>query len=189
MEEQLLFADREDFRQWLVKNHTAHKGFWLVLGKGGKLKTLTSAEALEEALCFGWIDSLIKTVDNTRYLKKFTPRRADSVWSLYNKRLVERLVADGRMTEYGLKAIEAAKESGAWDNPQIRPTAAVSSEQIAAFTSLIQGIEPAYSNFLKMSLSVQQTYTYSYLDAKSEETRKNRLNKIIQRLNENKKPM
>jgi uncharacterized protein YdeI (YjbR/CyaY-like superfamily) len=187
MEEQLLFADREEFRQWLTKNHAVHQGFWMILGKGGKLKTLTSGEALEEALCFGWIDSLIKTVDNTKYLKKFTPRRADSVWSGVNKRLVEKLIADGRMTEHGLKLVEAGIKSGAWNNAAKRP--AVSSEQIAAFTSLIQGNEPAYSNFLKMPPSVQQTYTYGYLDAKQEETRKNRLKKIIERLNENKKPM
>jgi uncharacterized protein YdeI (YjbR/CyaY-like superfamily) len=189
MEEQLLFPDKEAFRLWLGQNHNTHKGFWMVLGKGGDLKTISSAEALEEALCFGWIDSLIKRVDHTRYLKKFTPRRKDSVWSLFNKRLVEMLIADGRMTEFGLKAIEAGKKSGAWDNAQTRPTTTVSSEQIAAFTSLLEGKEPAYSNFLKMSTSVKQTYTFNYLDAKTEETRQNRLNKTIQRLNENKKPM
>jgi len=187
MEEQLMFVDREAFRQWLSKNHATHPGFWMELGKAGKLKTITAGEALEEALCFGWIDSLIKNVDDTKYLKKFTPRRPDSVWSAVNKQLVEKLIADGRMTEHGLKLVEAGKKSGALDKASKRPT--VSSEQIAAFTSLIQGNEPAYTNFLKMPPSVQQTYTFGYLEAKQEETRKNRLNKIIGRLNENKKPM
>jgi uncharacterized protein YdeI (YjbR/CyaY-like superfamily) len=187
MEQKLLFEDSEAFRQWLMENHTAHKGFWMVLGKGGKLKTVSSAEALEEALCFGWIDSLIKRVDETQYLKKFTPRKADSVWSLYNKRLVEKLVADGRMTEYGLKAIEAGKKSGAWDNAAKRP--GVSDNQIAAFVKLLEGSEPACANFNKMSPSVRKTYTLSYLACKSDETRKSRLEKIIARLNDNLKPM
>jgi uncharacterized protein YdeI (YjbR/CyaY-like superfamily) len=187
MEEKILFEDREAFRQWLVKNHDTHKGFWLVLGKGGKLKTISSAEALEEALCFGWIDSLIKRVDEVQYLKKFTPRKADSVWSLYNKRLVEKLVADGRMTEHGLKAVEAAKKSGAWDNAAKRP--GVSDDQIAALTKLLEGSEPACANFLKMSPSVRKTYTLSYLACKSDGSRKSRLEKIIARLNANLKPM
>ncbi len=187
MEEQLLFADREKFRQWLLKNHDTNKGFWMVLGKGGKLKTITSAEALEEALCFGWIDSLIKTVDDAKYLKKFTPRRADSVWSDVNKRLVEKLIADGSMTEHGLKLVEAAKKSGAWDNAAKRP--AISDEQIAALTKLLEGFEPACANFSKIPPSVRRTYTLSYLACKSEETRKNRLEKIIARLNANLKPM
>jgi uncharacterized protein YdeI (YjbR/CyaY-like superfamily) len=187
MEEQLLFADREEFRKWLKKNHDTHKGFWMVLGKAGNLKTLTANEALEEALCFGWIDNLIKTVDETKYLKKFTPRRKDSVWSEINKELVKKLMENGRMTEHGLKLVEAVKKSGSWDNPQKRPP--VTREQIEMFTGLLAGNEPAYTNFLNMPLSVKQTYTISYLDAKQEETRKNRLNKIIGRLNENKKPM
>jgi uncharacterized protein YdeI (YjbR/CyaY-like superfamily) len=187
MEDQLLFADREAFRQWLLKNHDSHPGFWMVLGKAGKLKTLTSAEALEEALCFGWIDNLIKTVDETKYLKKFTPRRKDSVWSEVNKGLVKKLVENGKMTKHGLKLIDTAKKSGAWDNPQKRPV--ITQDQIEMFTALLKDCEPAYTNFLNMPLSVKQTYTISYLDAKQEETRKNRLNKIIGRLNENKKPM
>jgi uncharacterized protein YdeI (YjbR/CyaY-like superfamily) len=187
MEEQLFFADKEAFRQWLEQNCDSHKGCWLVMGKGGKLVTVSSAEALEEALCFGWVDSLIKRVDDTKYLKKFTPRRKDSVWSLFNKRLVEMLIVDGRMTEHGLKAIEAAKESGAWDNPQERPTP--TDDQIGALAKLLEGIEPACTNFAKMSPSVRRTYTLGYLDAKTEETRKNRLQKIIARLNANLKPM
>jgi uncharacterized protein YdeI (YjbR/CyaY-like superfamily) len=159
----------------------------MVLGKGGKLKTITPAEALEEALCFGWIDSLMKTVDDTKYLKKFTPRRADSVWSAVNKRLVEKLITNGCMTEHGLKLIEAGKKSGAWDNPQTRPP--VSDEQIAGLTKLLQGNEPACANFNKMSPSVRKTYTLSYLACKSDETRQNRLLKIISRLNDNLNPM
>jgi uncharacterized protein YdeI (YjbR/CyaY-like superfamily) len=187
MNEQLMFADRESFRQWLAQNHDTHKGCWLVMGKGGKLQTVTPDEALEEALCYGWIDGLIKSIDTTKYIKKFSPRRHDSSWSPRNKEIVERLEKNGKMTEHGMQAVAEGKKSGAWDNAHKRP--AVSNDQVEEFTSLIRSTEPAYTNFIKMSPSVQQTYTYSYLDAKQEETRKNRLKKIIERLNENKKPM
>ncbi len=187
MEEQLLFADRKEFRQWLLKNHDTNKGFWMVFGKGGKIKTLNQDEALEEALCFGWIDGLIKSVDDTKYLKKFSPRRKVSNWSQRNKQIIDRLLKEEKITEYGMKAIEEAKKSGTWDNAAKRP--AISDEQIAALTKLLEGFEPACANFSKMSPSVRRTYTLSYLACKSEETRKNRLEKIIARLNANLKPM
>jgi uncharacterized protein YdeI (YjbR/CyaY-like superfamily) len=186
MEKQLLFANKEDFRQWLFKNHDINKGFWMVFGKGGKLKTLTPDEALEEALCFGWIDGLIKSVDESKYIKKFSPRRKGSNWSERNKVIAEKLINDGRMTGYGMGPIEEAKKSGEWLRPKKEP---VAGEQIEILTKDLKGAEPALSNFMKMPLSVRRTYTAFYLDAKQEETRKNRLKKIIGRLNENKKPM
>jgi uncharacterized protein YdeI (YjbR/CyaY-like superfamily) len=187
MEEQLCFADREEFRQWLSEHHDKHKGFWMVFGKSGNIKTLTADEALEEALCFGWIDGLIKSIDDTKYVKKFSPRRKGSNWSERNKGIANKLIAGGKMTGHGSRCIEEARKSGEWDYVQKRPT--VTDEQIEAFTSLVKGNEPAYSNLLKMPLSVKKTYTYGYLDAKTEETRKKRLDKAIQRLHENKKPM
>jgi uncharacterized protein YdeI (YjbR/CyaY-like superfamily) len=186
MEEQLLFANREEFRQWLFKNHNISKGIWLIFGKGVKLNTLKPDEALEEALCFGWIDGLIKSIDETKYLKKFTPRRKGSKWSERNKGLVKKLIENGRMTEYGMKAIEEAKKSGNWDIPKREP---VTDSQIEILIKDLNGTEPAFSNFLKMPLSIRRTYTGFYLDAKQEETRRNRLKKITERLNANKGPM
>ena len=186
MEEQLLFADREEFRQWLIQNHDTHKGFWMVFGKGGKIKTLTADEALEEALCFSWIDGLIKSVDGTKYIKKFSPRRKASNWSDRNKVIVEKLIKNGRMTEHGMKAIEEAKKSGEWLKPKREP---IADSQIEILIKDLNGAEPALSNFLKMPLSVRRTYTGFYLDAKKEEVRVNRLKKLIERLNANKKPM
>jgi uncharacterized protein YdeI (YjbR/CyaY-like superfamily) len=92
----------------------------------------------------------------------------------------------GKMTEYGMAAVEQAKKSGAWNAPKAEP---ISDEQIGLLISALSGSEPALSNFLKMSASVKMTYTALYLDAKKEDTRKRRLQKIIERLNENKKPM
>jgi uncharacterized protein YdeI (YjbR/CyaY-like superfamily) len=186
VEEQILFSDREEFRKWLFKNHGAKKGIWLVFGKTDTLKTIKADEALEEALCFGWIDGQIKNISEEKYVKKFTPRRKGSKWSERNKNLVIRLIENGKVTEYGMMAIEEAQESGTWDLPKREP---VSDSQIEILTNALNGTEPALSNFLKMPLSVRRTYTGFYLDTKKEETRINRIKNIITRLNENKRPM
>jgi len=109
MDEQILFPDREEFRKWLLENHNVSKGIWLVFGKAGRLKTLKADEALEEALCFGWIDGQFIIIGDEEYLKKFTPRRKGSKWSERNRGIVNRLIENGNMTEYGLVAIEQAK--------------------------------------------------------------------------------
>ena len=186
MEEQVIFCDRDEFRKWLNANHNINKGIWLVFSKVNTLKTLKPDEALEEALCFGWIDGQIKSLDIEKYVKKFTPRRKDSRWSEYNRNLAARLIASGSMTEYGLAAIERARRSGTWDVPDEAP---VSDAQIEILVNALQGADLALANFMKMPLSVRRTYTYAYLDAKKEETRVKRLQTIIERLNQNKKPM
>jgi uncharacterized protein YdeI (YjbR/CyaY-like superfamily) len=186
MDEPLLFEDREAFRTWLVQNHRVNPGIWLVLGKAGRLKTLSSDEALEEALCFGWIDGLVKSIDDQKYIKKFTPRRKRSAWSERNRDIVKKLVENGTMTAAGLEVIEQAQKNGTWDMPKPAP---ISDAQIEIFVMALSGAEKALENFLKMSPSVKRTYTALYLDAKTEDTRKKRLEKIIERLNQNKKPM
>jgi len=186
MEEKILFPDRDNFRKWLSENHNTSKGIWLVFGKGDKLKILKADEALEEAICFGWIDGQLNSIDDTKYLKKFTPRRKGSKWSEKNRGLVNKLIEDGKMTEYGVAAIEQAKRGGTWD---VQERAPISEEQVEILTTALKGAEPALSNFLKMSPSVRRTYAAHYLDAKKEETRIKRLEIIIERLNENKKPM
>ena len=80
MYEQLTFASGEDFREWLEKNHGTCDGAWIVFGKAGGPETLSYDDALKEALCFGWIDGQIKRIDDTKYVRKFTPRRKKSVW-------------------------------------------------------------------------------------------------------------
>ena len=184
MEEQLLFSDREEFRRWLLKNHHIHRGFCMIFGKGGKVKTLKPDEALEEALCFGWIDGLIKSIDDEKYLKKFTPRRKGSKWSERNKKIAAKLIENGRMTEHGMKSIEEAKKGGTWNTP---PRTVISDSQVEILIKDINGAEPALSNFLKMPLSVRKIYTGFYLAAKKEETRVNRIKKIVEQLNKNNK--
>lgn len=85
MEEQMIFSNRMAFRDWLSMNHASSKGIWMVFGKTDQLRTVKPEEALEEALCFGWIDGQLKSIDETRYIKKFTPRTKDSKWSEKNR--------------------------------------------------------------------------------------------------------
>ncbi len=184
--ESMLFKNRNEFREWLAENCLSNEGIWLVFGKKNGPETLIPDEAVEEALCFGWIDSQMKSIDDRTYIEYFTPRRKNSKWSVRNKNTVATLETQGRMTDHGRVKIEEAKKNGQWDAAQ-SPT--VSQEQIEAFDKALEGFEPAYSNFLAMSPSVRRTYTLWYFDAKSEQTRENRLQKIIDRLNKNLKPM
>ncbi len=183
---QVLFKDRAEFREWLTANHQTSPGIWMILGKVKSLKTIKADEALEEALCFGWIDGQIKSLDEEKYLKKFTPRRKGSRWSERNRRLAEALIRAGKMTESGFKAIDEAKRIGTWDTVKAEP---ITEEQINLLINALSGAELALANFLKMPLSVRRTYTAFYLDAKKEDTKVKRLQRIIERLNENKKPM
>lgn len=186
MEEKMEFIDRHQFRNWLVENHNESNGIWITFDKTGKIALLKPNEALEEALCFGWIDGQIKSINEQMYQKKFTPRRKGSKWSEKNKELTKKLIANGIMTEFGLSAIEQAKRDKGWGAKKGEP---ISDEQVKDFNKLLEGFEPALTNFLKMSPSVRRTYTALYLDAKKEETKIKRLSKIIERLNENKRPM
>jgi uncharacterized protein YdeI (YjbR/CyaY-like superfamily) len=186
VDERMQFGDRLEFRQWLEGNHDKSSGIWLVFGKTSDVKTLKPDEALEEALCFGWIDGQISSIDDTKYVKKFTPRRKGSKWSERNRSIAERLIREGRMAEPGLQAIDRAKKDGTWDVPKPAP---ITDEQVAVLVEALSGREPALSNYQKMSPSVRRTYAAFYLDAKSEATRAKRLDRIVDRLNQNLKPM
>lgn len=182
----LEFANREAFRDWLDKHSADNDGIWLLLGKKSGPVTILASQALEEALCFGWIDGQMQSLDNTKYKKYFARRTAKSNWSDKNKKLAQSLIEQGRMTRQGLDAIENAKKNGTWG---LSGRFSIGDEQIQAFKQIIQQYEPAFTNLLAMPLSIQKTYTGFYLDAKTDKTRQTRLEKIIDRLNKNLKPM
>lgn len=186
MDNRLQFYSRAAFRSWLEENHALSAGVWLVFGKPGGPTTVSASDALEEALCFGWIDGLMRSLDDKTYIKYFAPRRENSKWSEKNKALAARLAQRGLMTDHGRAKIAAAKKNGQWDAP--RPPA-ITDEQISLLTSLISGHEPAYTNFLAMPPSVKKTYTRAYFDAKTDAGRTSRLSWILQRLDNNLKPM
>lgn len=179
------FESRRDFREWLEQNHSQPEGMWLILGKDGGPTTVSAMDALEEALCFGWIDGQIRRIDDTTYKKYFSPRRKKSPWSTRNKELVKKLHRLGLITPAGEIAIKAAKESGSW-NVEFEK---ITDGQVEDFKELLFGHEPARSHFLKMSPSVQKNYTGFYLSAKREETKVKRFLQIVDRLDKNLKPL
>lgn len=186
MKETMTFESRSEFREWLTANCLSSTGIWLLFDKSGKQKTLKASEALEEALCFGWIDGQIKRIDENSYKKYFALRRANSKWSEKNKALVKDLEQKGIMTDYGRCKIAEAKNTGQWKKINVM---AVTDEDIELLTNALKGTEPAYTNFLTMTLSVKKTYTKAYLAPKNAESKQKRLNWIIERLNKNLKPM
>ncbi|HEX8394338.1 MAG TPA: YdeI/OmpD-associated family protein [Longimicrobium sp.] len=105
----------EEWRAWLAENHDSSPGVWLVTYKRDRDRpALPYAVSVEEALCFGWVDSVRYTLDEQRAMQMFTPRKRGSQWSGLNKRRVEQLIADGRMTDAGLRKIDEAKADGSW---------------------------------------------------------------------------
>ena len=149
-------------------------------------KTIKANEALEEALCFGWIDGQMQSIDDKSYIKYFSMRRKNSKWSEKNKTLVETLEKQGIMTDYGRVKIEEAKKNGQWNAPN---SMAITDEQIAVLSDLLKEYEPAYTNYQAMSPSIKKTYTRAYFDAKIDVGRDKRLSWMIERLNKNLKPM
>lgn len=186
MDKILTFSDRQAFREWLGRYGTESDGIWLLFAKKGDIVTLSADDALEEALCNGWIDGQIQSLDDNTYKKYFSRRIPRSKWSFKNKGLAQTLIEKGLMTPQGLQAVESARNNGLWDNAK---PVVIDDEQIQRFRGIIQPHEPAYTNLLAMSHSVQRTYTGFYLDAKTDKTRQSRLEKVIDRLNRNLKPM
>ena len=112
---ELYLKTRSAWRKWLTLNHGKQTGIWLVFYKKHTGQpTLDYEDAVEEALCFGWIDSIIRKLDEQRYVRKMTPRKAKSQWSQLNRRRAEKLIREGRMNAPGLAMIDAAKASGHW---------------------------------------------------------------------------
>ena len=181
------FANREEFRKWLCEHCLSDEGVWLLFGKAGGPRTLRAGEALEEALCFGWIDGQMQSIDGTSYKKYFSPRREKSKWSEKNRALVQKLEEQGRMTDLGREKVEEAKQNGQWDAPDLMVT--VGEEQVVQLSALLEGREPAFTNYQAMPPSVRKTYARAYFDAKTEAGRQRRIAWMVDRLNRNLRPM
>ena len=181
---ELLFPSRADFRAWLSENAETSGGVWLVFGKTNALPTLKAGEALEEALCFGWIDGQMKSVDDTKYRKYFAKRRAKSVWSVKNKKIVEVLREKGLMTPLGEKAIELAKGNGTWDER----TEAGEQKMVEALAEKLRDFPQAYESYMKMPPSAKLATARWYHTPKNEDIRQREFPKIIEALENGWKP-
>lgn len=108
-------ANRQQWRTWLEENHDKEKSVWVIFYKNkSNTPTITWSEAVDEALCYGWIDSIVKPVDDEKFMRFFSRRKTNSIWSGINKEKVRRLIEDGLMTKKGMDSIEIAKENGSW---------------------------------------------------------------------------
>lgn len=120
------FKSKEDWAAWLERNHRENKGLWLQIAKkGSKLQSVTYGEALEVALCYGWIDGQKRPKDDDAWLQRFVPRSGRSIWSKINRKKATALIASGAMKPAGLAAVEQAKRVGRWDAAYDSPRAAV----------------------------------------------------------------
>lgn len=171
------FASAQAFGAWLAKQHTKSPGIWLQIPKRGSGKSgPTYAEALDEALRFGWIDSQRATFDDSCFLQRFTPRGAKSKWSKINREKIAVLIAAGRMEPAGLAVVEAAKQDGRWD-------AAYDSHRTATVPPDLQlalDANPVAKAFFA-GLSSQNRYSilYRLQDAKRADTRARRIEKFV----------
>ena len=183
----ILFKNRLEYRDWLTKNALSDEGVWLIFGKSNSTETLKADEALEESLCFGWIDSQIQSIDENSYIKYFKQRSSTSSWSGRNRGLVEKLESQGLMTDFGRAKIEIAKQNGRWNPPEPER---LTDEQLQQFEAMLKSYETAYENFIKMPRSARGAYSTSYFfGAKTEAGKLKRFNTIIERLNLNLNPM
>lgn len=172
----LQFEDREAFRAWLKKNFSQSDGIWVQFSKIDDVSNrLKPMEALEEALCFGWVDSKIRKIDEEKYIKYFSKRSERSKWSELNKRIIKKLVKEKKMEKPGLERIEKAKRTGYWEIGYDKKD---TKEDIERFREIIKSKKLLYEEYNKLAPSRQKQYAGFYFDAKQEATRLKRLKKI-----------
>jgi len=182
---QLFCKTIEEWRKWLKQNHRKVDEVWLVFyKKGAGEQSLDYDSALDEALCFGWIDSIIKKIDDTKYARKFTPRNQISKWSEINKKRVERLIEDDRMTQAGLAVVKAAKANGCWDRPDRPPTV---TEVPAELQAALRQNKKAREYFGQLAPSHQKRYILWIATAKRQETKEKRVREAVALLEKGKK--
>ena len=185
MEEPLFFSDRNVWRTWLSLNHNKVIGVWLVFYKKKATKTsIPLKDAVEEAICFGWIDGKLKRIDTERFIVRFTPRKSNSVWSKINRDNANLLIASGQMTTAGLAKIEEAKKSGAWDNAYSNSVV----EPIPCDLRAALEIDPlAWKNFYAFANTYRNSYVGWINQAKTSQTRQRRIRKVVEQALKNKK--
>lgn len=174
-----------EWRKWLEKNHESEQSIWVIFyKKSTKIASLSWSDAVDEALCFGWIDSTKKTIDSESYMQYFSKRKTKSNWSKVNKDKVDVLIQNNLMTKAGLKSIETAKENGSWsylDDVEALVIPADLKEALASYTD-------ATEYFDGLSNSAKKILLYWVISAKRTETRQKRILEITENANQKLKP-
>jgi uncharacterized protein YdeI (YjbR/CyaY-like superfamily) len=173
----VLFADRDDFRTWLSAHHASQAGIWLRIAKAASpIQSVTYADALDVALCFGWIDGQKRRYDADSFLQKFTPRQKRSSWSKRNREHVERLIAAGEMHPAGLAAVAAAKADGRWDRAYDSPGRATVPDD---FKAALDEHPEASAFFERLTGANRYAILYRIQTAVKPETRARRIAEFV----------
>ncbi len=176
----LPFATQQDFEAWLDAHHADTAGVWLKLAKAGAgVPSVSYAQALEVALCYGWIDGQKASFDEQYWLQKFTPRRPKSVWSQVNCAKATELIAAGRMREAGLRQVEAAKADGRWDAAYASQRAI---EVPPDFQAELDAHPTAQAFFATLNSANRYAFLWRIHTAKKPDTRANRIRQFIEML-------
>ncbi|WP_207426700.1 YdeI family protein [Pedobacter sp. SYSU D00535] len=178
-------ANRQEWREWLEENHRSKPSVWLVYYKPKASKsTLSYGEAVDEALCFGWIDSTLRALDEERLMQFFCKRKPQSVWSKINKEKVERLIREGLMTEAGFASIEIAKQNGFWSILDEVEELNIPADLDAAF----QNFPGSRDYFMSLSKSAKKQILTWLVLAKQADTRQKRIAEIAELAGQQLKP-
>ena len=183
-EPSIYFPSREAWREWLEKNHEKESAIWLIYYKKHTGKpSIKYNNAVEEALCFGWIDSLIRRLDQDRYMQKYTPRKPRSTWSAHNVRRVEKLIAEGKMTNRGQQLYEFARDNGLLPDMEEKMRRDRMFPEVPEYFSRALSKSPAAEKtFNELAPSYKLQYLGWIMAAKQEETRRRRLKEAIELL-------
>jgi uncharacterized protein YdeI (YjbR/CyaY-like superfamily) len=174
---QLYVTNRDEWRKWLGRHYATETVIWLIFYKKETSKpTIPYEAAVEEALCFGWIDSIIKKIDAEKYARKFTPRKDKSNWSELNKKRANKMIKEGRMTDAGLAKIQAARKSGLWEQTG-RPR--ISFDIPSEFAKALDNNKKAKENYDKLAPSYRKHYIGWIQAAKRDETKEKRIRESI----------
>lgn len=181
------FADTQAWHDWLDNHYDLQSGVWIQMArKGTGIASISRAQALDIALCYGWIDGQAKSLDTTYFLQKFTPRRAKSMWSKVNVAFVEKLIEEGRMQPPGFAAIESAKADGRWDAAYASPKHATMPDDLAAALAANPQAQAGYDTLNKTN---QYAALWQLMTVKTPQGRQARLEKLIALLAAGKKPL
>jgi uncharacterized protein YdeI (YjbR/CyaY-like superfamily) len=180
------FEDSKDWRTWLEKNHLSQREAWVIIQKKkSQKKGLKYEQAVEEAICFGWIDSKMQRIDEERFRQRFSPRRKGSIWSKKNKQTAQKMIQEQKMTEAGLREIQLAKENGKWDQAY---TSKVEPQLPKDIVEALKRNGLAWENFNQFSNSTKFQYIHWVMSAKKETTRQRRILEVVKKANQNVKP-
>ncbi|MFN8231168.1 YdeI/OmpD-associated family protein [Flavobacterium filum] len=178
-------TNRIDWRKWLKKNHQTKQSVWLVCyTKKSNQPTVNWSETVDEALCFGWIDSTRKTIDEFSFMQFFSKRKPNSTWSKINKEKVQKLIDNGLMSQAGLDIIETAKQNGSWTILDEVEELKIPNDLEKAFKKH----KGSKDYFLSLSKTVRKMMLQWLVLAKRPETRQKRINEIAEQAGQNKKP-